>query len=54
MRSTPDEQDLGAKNVSLAVPTTRCSSLFRSLNGNTANENAASFVPNVVRGSDLH
>jgi hypothetical protein len=38
----PDEEDLGAKKVSFAVPTTRCISPPRATNGTNAKENAAS------------
>lgn len=40
----PLVHDLGARNVSCAVPTTRCSSLFFVVNGTMAIENAASLL----------
>ena len=42
VRKYPLAHDLGDRNVSAAVPTTRCNSLSRALNGTIATENAAS------------
>ena len=40
----PDVHDRGDKNVSCAVPTTKCSSLLRAANDTTAIEKAASLL----------
>lgn len=54
VRRTPVVHDLGARNVSRAVPTIRCRSPPRSANGTTATENAASLLVKWIGGRDSH